>query len=152
MLQFILCSSIFTIVVKPLNIFYQICFCSFFFFFSNFAIAVKFEYSVYKPYHKAAIVCQSVLYFEIGDHWGDQYCQIVVVLPCVYTFGTAAFSRKFLLQPSSCPCTPSGSRFAIVVVLPCVYTFATAAFGRKFLLQPSNCLCTPSGSHFRCFT
>ena len=111
MLQFILCSSIFTIVVKPLNIFYQICFCSFFFFFSNFAIAVKFEYSVYKPYHKAAIVCQSVLYFEIGDHWGDQYCQIVVVLPCVYTFGTAAFSRKFLLQPSSCPCTPTGSRF-----------------------------------------
>ena len=26
-------------------------------------------------------------------------------------FATVAFVRKFLLQPSTCPCTPSGSRF-----------------------------------------
>ena len=31
---------------------------------------------------------------------------------CVCTFATAAFGRKFLLQPSIChACTPSGSRF-----------------------------------------
>ena len=35
----------------------------------------------------------------------------IVVSPCVYTFATAALGREFPLQPSSCPCTPSGSRF-----------------------------------------
>ena len=33
----------------------------------------------------------------------------IVVSPCV--FATAALGREFPLQPSSCPCTPSGSRF-----------------------------------------
>ena len=45
------------------------------------------------------------------QHAGSWTAGTTTPLPCVYTFATAAFGRKFLLQPSSCPCTPSGSHF-----------------------------------------
>ena len=39
-------------------------------------------------------------------------CYLCTPLPCVYTFATASFGHKYLLQPSIChACTPSGSHF-----------------------------------------
>ena len=49
-------------------------------------------------------------------------------LPCVYTFTTADFCSKFLLQPSSCSCTPPVS---IVHSYSTVYVLIRQLFFKK---------------------
>ena len=53
------------------------------------------------------------------------------------TFATAAFGRNFLLQPSSCPCTPSGSRFRCFT---CGFTAAVANLSYKVLSVTYFCV------------
>ena len=53
----------------------------------------------------------SLKWKEMTLLWSVKTPKMQVCLNSENTFATAAFGRKFLLQPSSCPCTPSGSRF-----------------------------------------
>ena len=47
-------------------------------------------------------------------------CVGVFFLAVRHLFATAAFDRKFLLQHSSCSCTPSSSRFGVLYEILCL--------------------------------
>ena len=82
-------------------------------------------YGVIIPRDTYTKICNRlILVTEISDGGGK-------------TFATAAFGRNFLLQPSSCPCTPSGSRFRCFT---CGFTAAVANLSYKVLSVTYFCV------------